>query len=148
MFHGEDSQQYRLYNAERATSLFAAYPLVSPREAKKIVSELNPGREIGVVFTRQGEYDACYFSPSYEGWKRGRDGGHIAMTPSGRTVCVLLHELAHYFTLKDYFGNQEIESHGPEMAWRYVKLVWAVLGKNQAITLADAFVKHKVRGMR
>ena len=74
--------------------------------------------------------------------------GHVDLSPTGRTVYVLLHELAHYFTLKDYFGNHEIETHGPQFAWRYIRLIWAVFGKNHAITLANAFAKNCVKGSK
>jgi RimJ/RimL family protein N-acetyltransferase len=148
MYADTDGQQFALYHAERATGFFEAPTLGSPYEAKKIVSGLNLGRRVDIVFGEHGRYDGCYHSPTRAQWD-SRYGGHIDLTPSGRTVCVLLHEVAHYLVTDQYFGNlYEIEAHGRQFAWHYVYLVYKVLGRGYATSLADMFVSYNVKGQR
>ena len=140
-------QTQALYDAERSLSLFYEHPLCSPQEAKNIAHSLKLERRVDIVFGRTTEYDGCFFAPTYEEWTTSNNGGHIVLSATGRRVCVLLHELAHHYVLQDYFSDRmTIHQHGPQFAWRYVKLVWAVFGKHHAITLANAFVKHGVKG--
>ena len=146
MYASTDSQQYAVYNAERSIGLFRAPPLGSIGEAKNILSQLNI-RGLDIVFGEHDRYDGCYHSPTLGQWRKGWRG-HIDLTPTGRTVCILLHELAHYVTTEGYFGNTDIEAHGPQFTWNYVRLVGWLFGKNNAITLAEAFVKHGVKGYR
>lgn len=146
MYADTDGQRFALYHAERATGFFEAHTLGSPYEAKKIVSGLNI-RGLDVVFGEHSRYDGCYYAPTRDQWYKGWRG-HVDLTPTGRTICVLLHELAHCLVTEGYYGNVEIERHGAEFAWHYVYLVYKVLGRGYATSLADMFVSYNVKGQR
>lgn len=145
----------RLYNAERDTSVFYARPLESPQETHRIVCHLretpewkarySTQRKLGLIFTETPkEYDACFFFPTLIQWKQGW-GGHIDMTPTGRTLGVLAHELSHFVIAERVLNGEDTgEPHGWQFARTYLHMVWILMGKSRAEELAHAFVKHGV----
>jgi len=149
-----DDQANGLYRAERSTAAFTMRPLETPGEAHRLVNgyrttswwnaRYKTKHTLGIIFTEEWEtkgYDAAFHYPTVDQWQAGW-GGHIDMTPNGRTLGILLHELAHFVT---YTECDELhQEHGWQFVRNYTHLVWCVMGKVRAEELAHAFKNNGV----
>ena len=81
----------------------------------------------------RGRRNACAFG-----------GSAIAVPIWARREWVILHELAHIITSREYAGTAKA-GHGWEFCKTYLRLVEIVMGKEAYLSLEKSFLKHGVK---